>query len=194
MFIAKNKTKNSFKVIDDIGAIDQTLFQTHDLFQAQPITPQQFTEVLRQKKINDLKNELAALGVDLSAQQQATVATEDTELPESAVAGPATDTVVQPMVPNNPVLHNTVADQKEDPAGVERQVMSKVVNKKTGQPFSMDELRDHFEKFQTLIEKDVPEVQYTVFNDDGFVLVTSQPLPNVPRVLPNGIPIRQQVG
>lgn len=192
MFIAKAKTKNSFKVIDDIGNIDQTLFQTHDLFEARPITPQQFTEVLKQQKIQQLKQELASLGVDLNTQEDLPAVAEEGALPDSVVAGPATDKAIQPMVTNNPNIHSTVSE--ENVTGVKRQTMSKVMNKKTGQLFSMDELKEHFEKFQGMIERDVPEVQYTVFNDDGFVLITSQPLPNVPNVLPNGIPISQQVG
>jgi hypothetical protein len=190
MFIAKSKTKNSFKMIDDIGKVTPDLFQTHDLFHANPVNPQQFTEMIKQKKINDLKAELVSLGVDFA---QPVSGSQVTELPESVVDQIPAE-MAQELVPNNPNLHSTVSNPKDESTGVERQTVSKVINKSSGRPFSMEELYGHFEKFKDVIERDVPEVENCVFNDNGFVLVTTQHLPNVPRVLPNGIPIKQQVG
>jgi hypothetical protein len=175
-YIAKAKGANRFKTLESISEFTASDFEKHELYEVSPVDPTRYGQILKEQKISELKTELQALGVDVNTlfQQQA----------------PQQPMQTQNQLTNeSPLLMADGTDARPMSTGV-----SEVINKETGKPFTMEEMRTVFEEFRAKIEKEVPEIMYSMCGDDGFKLVMSEHRSDIPKILPNGIPLTQVIG
>jgi len=175
MYLIRQKGTKKFKEISSISEFSQEMFENYELFLTTPITAEQYAQELKNRKAAELIDQLKALGIDVAALlggvKKPSIPTQSNELPAHMSAD------LQSPPPNNPA---------ERP--------SKVKNPKTGEFYRMSEIKSNYELFRTNIEKDIPEIEFSDFNEKGIVLSMSEARPDLPRILPNvGIPVIQIV-
>jgi len=171
IFIAKHREKNSFKVVTDLGELSAEIFRTHVLFQAEEISPAQFQELLKRRKIDQLTAELKNLGVDLSAGPAKIQAPRD---------GQAYQEPPIHQLPQDSVILN------ETPAVP----MSKVSNP-AGGLYTMEDIKNIYEVFKARVEHDIPEISFSNYDEYGIKLAVIEIRHDLPRILPNGVPVIQ---
>ena len=195
-YIAKHKEKNSFRAMDDIDEFKIEDFNYFDLFMVNPINSVQYKEIKRVQKIEELKKELAMLGVDLNALTPQA-------LPNGVFAAGSVLSVVEPqMPPQAPQMPQAASAMPNTPLAPSTELLttengeklSKVKNPKTKQFYTMKEIEDSYNKIREQIEKDIPEIRFSFFDEQGIKLSLIEIRHDVPRMLPNGIPIIQTTG
>jgi hypothetical protein len=188
-FIRKDKDANKFKILDNISDFDKSEFNRYELYEVRQITPYIYDEKIKIKKIEELKSQLALLGVNLDdllkPKATETVQTTQEELPD---VNTWKETPLEEAKPQD-----TIKVEKGVTFVSSENKLSKIVNRATQKLFTMKELQVHFEKFKEIIEKDVPELMYCSYSENGFLLNMTEIKPNIPRMLQNGIPVRQIV-
>lgn len=189
-YIVKSKDQKNKKIkeLDNLTSFKLEDFETNELYEIRQITANMYEESVKINKIQELKEQLALLGVDLDSlmeQKRAPIIHEQEVTP---VEYNWTET----SAPEDKLKAPTSVDKNLKFISSEQKI-SKVINKATKKPFTMKELEIAFEKFKTEIEKSVPEVMFCSFNENGFVLNMTDHRNDIPKVLQNGIPIRQEV-
>jgi hypothetical protein len=182
-YIAKAKGANRFKPLDSITEFETEDFAKYDLYEVAPVDTKRYGEILKNQKITELKEQLKELGVDLNSLVQSA----PSAIPQNAIMN---QNLSGEVTNESPLL---MGDSVSTPNSTDDEV-SNVKNAKTGKRFSMDEMRTHFEEFKAKIEKEVPEIMYSMCSPDGFKLVMSEERKDLPQILPNGIPLQQVPG
>jgi hypothetical protein len=182
-YIAKAVGANRFKTLESISDFSTSEFEKYELYEVTPVDPKRYGEILKQQRISELKAELQELGLDLNSLVQ----------PQPQITPPyqPTPTGDSDLTAGNPLLMADEGDARPLPGG---NLNSKVKNTKTGKLFTMDEMRTVFEEFRANIEKEVQEIMYTQCGEDGFKLIMSELRNDLPKTLPNGIPLQQVQG
>jgi len=185
MFIAKHRQKNSFRVIENIRDFSVEDFHTYHLYESRELTPEAYTEILKNEEIANLTKRLKDLGIDLNAiqQPQAPVQAQAPVAPAGAITGVAP--VAQSDTPQNtpPVDPNVRVPLREQ--------VSKV-KKLDGTFYNMDEIRLNSEKFKEYAERSIPELSFVTYNETGIQLQILEIRNDIPRNI-EGIPIVQTV-
>jgi hypothetical protein len=69
-----------------------------------------------------------------------------------------------------------------------------IMNTRTNKLFTKDELYEEFLKFSKVVEAKIPEVTFVEFDQkEGFTVIVTERVPNIPKVLPLGIPVKQRI-
>jgi len=192
-YIAKKKDRNVFKTFDNISEIDETVYRDHDLYAVKEINPRQFKEELKNAEIEELKQRLASLGVDLNALTRGQVQ------PIPPPVNQPVSSVTEPTTELPGVIEDVVEDKQTGvkigriTAEAINSSTTQIVNRKTGKNFTMGELREQFDKFKEYVEKEIPEVIFSSFDEKGFTITVTELRRDLPKILPNGIPLRQIV-
>jgi hypothetical protein len=176
-FIAKAKETNKIRTLEDIGQFSKSEFEKYELYEVRPVTPETYDAIIRKKKIDELTTQLKELGVDLNQ-----------------VSKPI------PQAPSNDVDIGKPTNLPEDepvikPEGIIKNLdkPSKVINPKTKKPFSEREIQDTFFLFKDNLERDIPDIAFMTFNERGIILSMIEARPDLPKHLPNGVPLIQVV-
>lgn len=175
-YLVRQKGTKKFKELGDIADFSPELFDTYDLYEVTPIEKEQYSKLLNQKKITELTEQLKLLGVDLSSilqNRQQPSANNSQIVPNSSLMADAN------MIQQKPQNY----DEK----------LSKVKNPKTGNFYRLVEIQQVYETFRNEVEKDVSEIEFSTFDENGIILNMAEPRPDLPRALPNGIPVIQRV-
>jgi hypothetical protein len=199
MYIGKQKGQNRFKVFEHVTEIENDDFEKYDIYSAKLVSKHEYGNLVKQEKIKELKGQLEALGVDLNAltqpqapspvpaTQQVQQILNETE-PTSETPGTLEDTN-RKEIEEMGVKVKTEQDLMKAPSKVE-----KVINgKKTGVFFTMGELKEQYDKFHVEVEKEIQEIQFTSYDESGFILNMTEHRRDLPPMLKNGIPVRQVV-
>ncbi len=209
-FIGKARNANRFKAFIDITEIESKDFETYEIFKVEQISIGKYDSLVKQKKIEMLKGELSNLGFDIDSlidQKVKEVVTKNVH-PSSVVesGGEIVKNVTDGLPVSNKVFEEetpvVVNENNEVIQGVKRiteeEKMSSpsrvVKNKQTGEKFTLGELRQQFMVFKDKVEKDIPEIIFSSFDEDGFVITVTDIRNDMPKLLPNGIPLRQVRG
>jgi hypothetical protein len=177
MFIVRAKENGKLKVIKDVEQFKKEDFEKFDLFNAVQITPDRYEEMIKKIKIDELTNKLKELGVDVNA------------LPKNAVRPSVSPQYKETGLPEANDIVTQIPEDKQLPYD-ERP--SKVVNPQTKKPYTLGQLKEQFFFFKEKFENDIPEIRFCTFDERGITLELVEPV-NLPRVLPNGIPLFQKV-
>lgn len=176
MFLKKSKQGNKFRILEDVSQFQKEDFEEYELYDIKLVPPEQFDEILRTKKIEELKRELAALGVSVGAERP-TVSTPTVQESMSGVPqGHISERMESEMIPSTPP----------------DKIYSKVKKARTNEFFTMEELTSLFNTFRDQIEKDIPEIRLSSVTEHGFVLSMVEERRDLPKMLPNGIPLIQK--
>jgi len=169
-YIAKQKDANKFKIIEDVSKFKKEDFDKFELYAMTEIDSEQHVDIIRRQKIDELKEQLKELGVDLP---------------------PTIPQVIQPYIGQEFVESAlTQADFFGEESTDGR--LSNIVNPKTGEKYTMEELNVIFEKFKANIEKDIPEISWSSVDVNGITLFVVEKVSTLPNMLPNGVPIIQK--
>jgi hypothetical protein len=174
-YIAKAKSANRFKTYESITEFDVSDFEGYDLFEVKELDKNKYGDALKQQKISELKDQLADLGVDLNSLMQPQQAQQNQVLTEKS-----SKSTESPLLMADTV--DTTGDRKSK------------VQKPDGSLFTMQEITDAFYKVKDQIEKDFPEIMYGSFDETGIIFTVTEAARNLPKQLPNGIPMRQIAG
>lgn len=182
MYLVRTKGTKKFKEIASISEFTMEMFETQELFSTTLITKEQLSEEIRKRKVAELADQLKLLGIDLSsilAQQGVQSNIKNAELVKQ------TDT----SLPQQNELPT------EKPAFLPPELrMSKVKNPKTGAFYKLSEIQGFYSTFSSQVEKDIPEIEFSTFDERGIILNMSDPRPDLPKYLPNvGVPVIQIV-
>jgi hypothetical protein len=182
-FIAKEVATKKFKIFESITEFNIEDFGKYELYSVRNINKQQYVNAVKQQKIEELKQQLKSLGVDINA-------------PAPAVA--------EKEVQDDLNFNSQISLEEDIPydtgvvlpsAMVERvnmsQKLSRVTNRATGKKFTMEDLQNVFYKFKENIEREIEEIQFCSFDEDGFKLTMTDLRPDIMKQLPNGIPLIQ---
>jgi len=169
-FIAKHKDRNNFKVIEELEDFKIDDFQTYQLFKLTEVNKEKYVDLMRAKRIEMLKKELAQLGVDLTSPKIET----------------DTDTTF-----NELTIETTQQDEVKIEQPINTQKMSRIKKPGTNLFYSMNEIKDIYGKFKNEIEKNVQEIRFSSFDETGIILSMVEIRNDLPKVLPNGVPIKQ---
>lgn len=192
-YVAKSKEGNRFKGVDCIADFDVNEFEKFDLYEVKKIDVRQYHEIVKRDKINQLQGQLKDLGVDINAivQQQVQAALQNQTKGGSEVSSFSDEeTSESPLLEADISLTQQVNNVEEKEA---QKDISKV-KKKSGEFFSMDELQKLFVTFQAEIETQMPELMFSAWDENGFTLHMSEEVNTLPKILPNGIPLKQVIG
>lgn len=183
-YLVRQKGTKKFKELADIVDFSPELFDTYDLYSVTPIEKEQYSKLLNQKKIAELTEQLKLLGVDLGAilqNNQKVMAPQNLPVQNSA----------NQSLPQSSLMADMNITQTISQKPSER--MSRVKNPKTGNCYRLDEIQHFYDIFHNGVEKDVQEIEFSSFDENGIILNMTDPRPDLPRALPNGIPVIQIV-
>jgi len=180
MYLIRTKGTKKFKEISNISEFTLEMFETQELFSTTLITKEQFSEEVRKRKVADLAEQLKLLGIDLSA----------------ILAQQGVRPIIQSQNTNSTSELSLPADMNmSQQASVTPQAqISRVKNPKTGAFYKLSEIQGFYNTFSNQVEKDIPEIEFSTFDERGIILNMSEPRPDLPKFLPNvGIPVIQIV-
>jgi hypothetical protein len=180
-FIAQNKKTGRVKVIHDISSFSEEEFTDFNVYSTQKIEGTDFDNFKKQLQIRALQDQSKAI-----LEQQREIANQLSELTGGQVTPPP------PMMnPNSrPMPNGDTNILPEIPEGASTAIM----NTRTNALFTKDELWEEFAKFKEVVERKIPEVEMVEFNEkEGFTCIVTEIVPNIPKVLPLGIPIKQRI-
>lgn len=172
-YIAKVKGANRFKTYDSITEFDVSDFDKYELYEVRAVNKEQYGAALRQQKIDELKEQLSELGVDLNAVLQP-------QAPQASV----------PATGGEPTSESPLLEGDKISGGD----LTSKLKRKDGSLISMEEISDSFYKLTPLLEKDFPDLMYGKFDEHGITLMMTEIQQGIPKMLPNGIPVRQALG
>lgn len=167
-YLRKHKVMNKFKILDSISEFKDN-FETYYLYELKEITKEEYGKYQKQKQIEEHLEQLKALGVDVNSlgkKEQTNESEPTTEIP-----GTQEDVPLQ----GDEYLASS----------------SKVKNPQTGKTFTIGEIKAAFFTFKDQLEKDIPEIAYSSFDESGITLSVTEARRDIPPRLPNGIPLKQ---
>lgn len=172
-FIAEDKATHRIKVLKDISDFTQEDFDKYTVYSTSIVSGEDFDKFKVQLQVRALQEQSR-----LMLEQQQKIANQLAELTGSNVknvpiAVPNTITTVSPVINNN--------------------AETSIMNAKTKQFFTKAELWDEYLKFKDALERSVPEVTMVEFDLTGFTVLVTEYVPNIPKILPIGIPVKQKV-
>lgn len=179
MYLIRTKGTKKFKEISNISEFTLDMFETQELFSTSLITKEQFSEEVRKRKVADLAEQLKLLGIDLSA----------------ILAQQGVRPIVHPSNPTSPQLSLPVDINMTQQASIPPEAkLSRVKNPKTGAFYKLSDIQGFYNTFSNQVEKDIPEIEFSTFDERGIILNMVEPRPDLPKFLPNvGIPVIQIV-
>jgi hypothetical protein len=194
-YLTKSKERNSFKQIKDITDFKSEDFEKFDLYEIKQVTLQEFTEVVKQKQVQALLDQLKSLGVDLTANQAPQEPTEtlcnNNQSSESNIIenlSPELSNALQGDAINK---HQPVIPETNEGLFSTTDPMSKIKKMNGSGFFTLKEIGEFYFRFKEKIEQDVDDIAFSSFDENGILLTMVEIRNDIPKKLSNGIPIRQ---
>jgi hypothetical protein len=179
-FIAQDKKTGRVKVLHDITSFSEEDFAKYMVYSAQKVDGTDFANFKKQLQVRALQEQSKVM-----IEQQREIAKQLSELTGSNVPAPHMPNTNANNQPNGPV--NVLP---EIPEGESTAIM----NTRTNKLFTKDELYEEFLKFSKVVEAKIPEVTFVEFDQkEGFTVIVTERVPNIPKVLPLGIPVKQRI-
>lgn len=172
-FIAEDKSTHRIKVLKNISDFTQEDFDKYTVYSTSVVSGEDFDKFKVQLQVRALQEQSKAM-----MEQQQKIATQLAELTGTNVKQ------VPVMVPTS----QTESVVTTVNTGTETQIM----NSKTKQFFTKAELWEEYLKFKDALERSVPEVTMVEFDLTGFTVLVTEYVPNIPKILPIGIPVKQR--
>lgn len=177
-FIVKDKKTNKVKELKDISTFSEEDFEKFDVYSTSKVSGDDFEKFKKELQVRALQEQSKQM-----LEQQQLIQQQLLKL-----TGGAPQKVVP--VSNPSVAPSTVNTLSEIPEGAETAIM----NTRTNALFTKNELWDEYGKFKSVLEQKIPEVEMVEYDPiKGFTVIVTERVPNIPKVLPLGIPVTQRI-
>lgn len=185
-YIKKSRSRNQIKEVIDITEFKAKDFEDFELYSVQEISPHEFGDILRDRKAKALISELNDLGIDLAKYFGG-----EPKVDDDSTEFNTDDALKRALQEDNVQKKGNIIPETNEGLVTPDGIMSNITKPDKSGKYTMEEIKNVYFQFKEKVEADIEELSFGNYDENGITLTMIEIRPDLPKMLSNGIPVRQ---